>query len=131
MLFAVHLTLFGLAHASIKVYFSAVWNLYSASSQHEAYQKSLTPHLEQLLRYIKKDEAVKCTLMVCLPISVEIMSEMYSSLSKFPTDYLSIMVWAASCTAFFGFLRVGEMAVPSMESFHQTVHLTLEDVQGV
>jgi len=35
---------------------------------------------------------------------------------------------AANCTAFFGFLRVGEMTVPSQESFDEMVHLTLEDV---
>ena len=128
MLFAAHLALSGLAHSSIKVYFSAIGNLHSAGSQHEAYQKSLTPRLEQLLRGIKKDQVSTRTPLVRFPITVEIMSQILSVLSKSPTNYQSIMMWAASCTAFFGFLRVGEMTVPSLEAFDEMRHLTLKDI---
>jgi len=38
------------------------------------------------------------------------------------------MLWAACCTAFFGFLRVGEMTVPNVEEYDNTVHLSVGDV---
>ena len=42
-LFAAHLALQGLTHTTIKVYFSSIGNLHSSRSQHDAYQKALTP----------------------------------------------------------------------------------------
>ena len=128
MLFVSHLALSGLAHTLIKTYFSAIGNLHSACSQHEAYRKALTPRLEQLLWGIKKDQGSKCTPLIHLPITVEIMSRILSVVSKSPTYYQNVMMWGASCIAFFGFLRVGEMTVPSPESLDQVVHLTVEDV---
>ena len=38
------------------------------------------------------------------------------------------MLWAACCTAFFGFLRVGEMTVPSQDAYNNSVHLSLGDI---
>ena len=39
-----------------------------------------------------------------------------------------MMLWAACCTAFFGFLRVGEMTVPSQDAYDSSIHLSLDDV---
>ena len=128
MLFALHHALSGLAHTSIKIHFSAIGNLHSACSQHEAYRKAFTSRLEQLLWGIKKDQASKCTPLICLHITVKIMSHILSVLSNSPTDYQNVMMWAASYTAFFGFLRVGEITVPIQECFNQAVHLTMENV---
>ena len=38
------------------------------------------------------------------------------------------MLWAACCTAFFGFLRVGEMTVSSQDAYNNSVHLSLGDI---
>ena len=97
MLFAAHLAMSGLAYTSIKVYLSSIGNWHSACSQHEAYQKALTPRLEQVLRGIKKEQASRRTPHIRLPITVGIMTQIFSVLSKSPNEYQSIMLWAASC----------------------------------
>ena len=38
------------------------------------------------------------------------------------------MLWAACCTAFFGFLRVGEITAPNLDEYDSSVHLSLKDV---
>ena len=39
------------------------------------------------------------------------------------------MLWAAATLCFFGFLRSGEVVVPSDRGFDPTVHLTFADVR--
>ena len=120
LLFAAHLALSGLAYTSIKVYFSAIGNLHTA---HEAYHQALTPRLEQVLRGIKKKQCSTHTARIRLPITAEFMHKI-----KPPTEYQNIMLWAACCTAFFGFLRVGEMTIPNQNAYDSSVHLSLQDV---
>lgn len=128
LLFAAHLALSGLAHTSIKVYLSAIGNLHTAHSRHEAYQKALTPRLEQVLRGIKREQCSTRTARVRLPITVEIMHQIYAVLARTPEEYQNVMLWAACCTAFFGFLRVGEMTIQNQNAYDSTVHLSLQDV---
>jgi len=128
MMFAAYLAKSGLAYTSIKVYFSAIGNWHSSCAQHDAYQAALTPRLEQVLYGIKKEQAVTCQVQVRLPITIEIMHQIYGVLSRSPIEYQPIMLWAAYCAAFFGFLRVGEMTLPNQESFDDSVHLSLRGI---
>jgi len=117
-----------MAYNSIKVYFSAVGNWHSLYSQHTAYQEALTPRLEQVLRGIKWEQATTQLILVRLPITAEIMAQLYSVLSRSPNDYQTILLWVACNTAFFGFLRVSEMTVPSQTAFDNSVLLSLGDI---
>ena len=127
-MFAAHLALSGLAHTSIKVYFSSIGNLHSSCSQHDAYHKALTPRLEQVLRGIKREQASTRTERIHLLITAEIMQQIFSVLSRPPSEYQNIMLWAACCTTFFGFLCIGEMTIPSSDAFNSAIHLSLCDI---
>ena len=39
-----------------------------------------------------------------------------------------VMLWAAASLCFFGFLRSGEVTIPTDTSFDKAVHLTFEDI---
>ena len=56
------------------------------------------------------------------------MASIYTVLAHTPNDYHSIMVWAACCTAFFGFFWCSEFTVPSLQEFDQEVHLTIINI---
>jgi len=56
------------------------------------------------------------------------MERIYSILRGAPTAYNSIMLWAACCMEFFGFLRVSELTAPSLTQYDPEVHLSLADV---
>lgn len=43
-------------------------------------------------------------------------------------DSDNIMLWVACCTCFFGFLRSGEITVPSLKCYDQSCHLSEGDV---
>jgi len=47
---------------------------------------------------------------------------------KEPPSYNNVILWAACCLAFFGFLRVGEFTIPAKGSYNKSSHLSLSDI---
>lgn len=60
-----------------------------------------------------------------LPITDGIMLVIFKSLSS---TYDHIIFWAACTLTYFGFLRLGEFMVPSLECFSADLHLVLDDI---
>ena len=124
-MFVGHLAQQGLSYASIKVYMSAVRNLHVSEGLHEEFAKHLTPRLELVLKGIKKESAPR---RLRLPITLDVMEKIKRVLLQRPKDPENVMMWAACCTAFFGFLRCGEFTIPSLATYDPEVHLFLADV---
>ena len=88
------------------------------------------PVLEYVLRGIKGEQARSGSAgcQTRLPITPTILRKMRKVWSKDPKNFDHIMLWAACCTCFFGFLRSGEITVPSAAGYDPKSHLSMGDV---
>ena len=129
LLFASYLAKQGLAHTTIKVYLSAVRNLHVSAGLHLEFAQQLTPRLELVLQGIKKEYLrTSQHRHTRLPITKSIMSKIRLVLQQRTNNYNNKLLWAACCTAFFGFLRCSEFTVPSQNDYDPDSHLSLSDV---
>ena len=95
---------------------------------HQTFSSQLTPRVQQVLRGIQKTLAVGNPAKVRLPITINIMVKIKAILSYEPHKYHNIMMWAACCIAFFGFLHCSEFTAPSQEDYDPYTHLSYDDV---
>ena len=128
LLFVTYLGQLGLTHKTIKVYLSAVKNLHITSGHFKSFEIQLSPRVERVLKGIKLSQAKSRPPHSRLPITSSIMCKIRSVLAKTPNDYNNIMLWAACCLAFFGFLCCSEFTIPSQDTFDDAVHLSFNDI---
>ena len=88
------------------------------------------PKLEGVLKGIKVQQARKngTTTHKRLPITRTILQKMFDFLQPQLQEFDSVMLWAAASTCFFGFMRAGELSIPSAEAFDPTTHLCFGDL---
>ena len=64
-----------------------------------------------------------------LPITPQILRGLHHFWQQRENGYDAVTLWAVCTLAFFGFLRSGEITVPSDAAFDAACHLTPADVQ--
>eukprot|EP00731_Ephydatia_muelleri_P010115 Em0005g701a len=116
----------GLAGTTAKTYLSGI-RFAQISLGGKDPDISSMPYLEYVLKGFRKLAAGKSRPR--LPITSSILSKMRETWSKILKRKNAAMLWAASCMCFFGFLRSGEIVVPSDTSYDPAVHLSYGDVR--
>lgn len=88
------------------------------------------PILEYLLRGVKLEQAKHSpdAARTRLPVTPTILRRLRMELEKDHSKWENIMLWAACCTCFFGFLRSGEITVPTQNDYDSSTHLSYGDV---
>ena len=85
--------------------------------------------LEQVLRGIKLSQAKGVQKqLVRLPITPDLLFELKSVWVGKTAYWDGYMLWAAAALCFFGFLRSGEITIPSDTCFDEGAHLSFKDV---
>lgn len=128
-LYVAHLAGGGLQHSSIKGYLSAVRRLQVVCGMGDPFAASW-PLLECTLKGVKREQAKRAVTrpQPRLPITPAILRLLRQYWEQEQHNPDCIMLWAACCTCFFGFLRSGEITVPSAKEYDAGCHLSEGDV---
>ena len=85
--------------------------------------------LEHVLRGIKRELSKKDpTTKPRLPMTPNILLKLRAVWEGDSSAFDNIMLWAACCTCYFGFLRSGEICMPSETRYDTDTHLTFSDI---
>ena len=121
-LFAAYLANQGLQTRTISAYLSCL----QISSGLQAQAFSSWPWLHYVTRGIKRSQPPKDNVRLPITLSVlKKLKQVWLSEESEPASYESRLLWAIACTAFFGFLRLGEVFLPAGNS---TSPLLLSDL---
>ena len=116
----------GLSSATVKNYLAAVRHAQIALGLGDPNISSM-PWLEYVLKGFKR--SVGCAPRCCrLPITPDILRHLKRVWQALLNHADASMLWAASMICFCGFLRSGEVVVPSQAGYDPSAHLSFGDV---
>ena len=120
----------GLKYQTIKCYLSGLRYAQISIGYGDPFSGSTMSRLEYITKGIKRAESEKpeTRSLTRLPITPSILLRLKAMWEKGTITDDILMIWAACALAFFGFLRIGEMTVPSINSYDPTTHLSMSDV---
>ena len=126
--YVAHLAEEGLTPRTIKAYLSAIRHLQVSMNLSDPKIGEM-PRLEQVLKGAKREFAKKNPdKRERLPITPELLLRLKQVWAKDPKKFENVMLWAACCVCYFGFLRSGEVTVPSEASYDSSAHLNMADI---
>ena len=83
--------------------------------------------LEYVIRGVKRMAQVRTR--VRLPITLDVLKGLKRVWQKLPNQRDASMLWAAATLCFFGFLRTGEVVVPTESTWDPSIHLVYGDLR--
>ena len=123
--FVAHLYKGSLKAGTIKSYLAAIRHAQIALGLGNPHMENMS-QLEYVVRGVKR--LTNGPVRTRLPITFDLLGRLRQAWYAKLGEQDASMLWAAAATCFFGFLRAGEVVVPSDSSFDPSIHLTAADV---
>ena len=125
--YVAHLYREGLSAGTVKSYLAAIRHSQIARGFGDPRMSGM-PRLEYIVKSVKR-KATGTITRDRLPMTPGILRAMKGVWQSDPDRSKTTMLWAAVCTCFFGFLRSGEVVVPSDRGYDPLTHLSFGDVR--